>query len=231
MAATLGRLAKRKTARTLLFAAAACVFALLTPIVRMAPALAVLPDPFEWYLRPTPGRTNFTLFPWVGFVFAGATVGVLIDRLRDVDRARRLHVTLGIAGLTVALIAHLASFQPSLYERSDYWTTSPSFFFLRVGLLTLLLPIGFLWERAPFRHKLSTSNYLEEFGRASLFVYWIHVEMVYGFLSRPIRRALSLEGALAAYVLFTVFLASLVRLKNWFGEQRASYLTDSKSVI
>jgi hypothetical protein len=32
-------------------------------------------------------------------------------------------------------------------------------------------------------------------------------------------------------VLFTVFLASLVRLKNWFGEQRASYLTDSKSVI
>ena len=49
-------------------------------------------------------------------------------------------------------------------------------------------------------------------------MYWIHVEMVYGFFSRPIRRALSLEGALAAYVLFTVFLLGLVRLKNWLVE-------------
>ena len=65
----------------------------------------------------------------------------------------------------------------------------------------------------------------------SLFVYWIHVEMVYGFFSRPIRRGLSLEGALAAYVLFTVFLFGLVRLKNWFFEGSAIYLTDNKSVI
>ena len=68
-------------------------------------------------------------------------------------------------------------------------------------------------------------------GRASLFVYWIHVEMVYGFFSRPIRRSLSLEGAMVAYVLFTVFLLGLVRLKNWIVEWRAIYLTDSKSVI
>ena len=62
-------------------------------------------------------------------------------------------------------------------------------------------------------------------------MYWIHVEMVYGFFSRPIRRSLSLEGALAAYVLFTVFLLGLVRLKSWLVEERAIYLTDSKSVI
>ena len=78
---------------------------------------------------------------------------------------------------------------------------------------------------------MSNWSPLEEFGRASLFVYWIHVEMVYGFFSRPIRRALSLEGALAAYVLFTVFLLGLVRLKNWLTDGRAIYLTDSKSVI
>jgi hypothetical protein len=32
-------------------------------------------------------------------------------------------------------------------------------------------------------------------------VYWIHVEMFYGFLSRPIRRDLSVEEAVAAYLL------------------------------
>ena len=95
----------------------------------------------------------------------------------------------------------------------------------------LLLPLGYLWEQAPLRRKLSHWSPLEELGQASLFVYWIHVEMVYGFFSRPIRRALSLEGALAAYALFTVFLLGLVRLKNWITEGRAIYLTDSKSVI
>ena len=62
-------------------------------------------------------------------------------------------------------------------------------------------------------------------------MYWIHVEMVYGVFSRPIRRSLSLEGALAAYVLFTGFLLVLVLLKNRLTEERAIYLTDSKSVI
>ena len=75
-----------------------------------------------------------------------------------------------------------------------------------------------LWAHAPLRHKLSAWSPLEEFGRASLFVYWIHVEMVYGFFSRPIRRSLSLEVALVAYVLFTVFLLALVRLKSWLVE-------------
>jgi uncharacterized membrane protein len=231
VAAMLGRLATRSTVRVLVFAAAACAVSFLTPVVRTAPALASLPDPVEWYFRPAAGRTNFTLFPWAGFVFAGAAVGMAIHGLRGAERAVRLQVSLAIAGLLLVWVAHEASFRPSPYARSDYWTTSPSYFFLRVGLLTLLLPIGYVWEHAPLRHKLSSWSPLEEFGRASLFVYWIHVEMVYGFFSRPLRRALGLEGALVMYVLFTVFLLSLVRLKNWILEERAIYLTDSKSVI
>jgi uncharacterized membrane protein len=231
VAAILGRLGRPRAFRIVLFVGATCAIALMTPIVRMTPALSPLPDPIEWYFRPALGRTNFTLFPWAGFVFAGAAVGVVIDSLRTGDRVRRLQMSLAVAGMLLVWAAHLTSFRPSFYERSDYWTTSLSYFFLRLGILTLLLPMGYLWEHAPFRHKLSFWSPLEEFGRASLFVYWIHVEMVYGFLSRPIRRALSLEGSLVAYVVFTVFLLSVVRLKNWISEERAIYLTDSKSVI
>jgi uncharacterized membrane protein len=226
-----GRLARKNVVRGALFVAVTCAISMLTPIVRIMPALAWLPDPIEWYLRPTPGRTNFTLFPWAGFVFAGAAAGVVIDCLRSPERARRLQVALATAGALMMWVAHEASFRPSLFARSEYWTTSPSFFFLRVGLLTLLLPLGYAWTHSPLRHKISGGSLLEEFGRASLFVYWIHVEMVYGFFSRPIRRSLSLEGALGAYVLFTVFLLGLVRFKSWLLENRAVYLTDSKSVI
>ena len=231
MTALTGRMTQNKVVRGVLFAAGAVAVSLLTPIVRPMPQLAWLPDPVEWYFRPSPGRTNFTLFPWAGFVFAGAAVGVLVDGLRLAERARRLQVALAIAGALVVWLAHEASFRPPVYARSEYWTTSASFFFLRAGLLTLLLPLGYLWAHAPLRHKLSAWSPLEEMGRASLFVYWIHVEMVYGFFSRPIRRSLSLEGALGAYVLFTVFLLALVRLKSWLVEGRGIYLTDSKSVI
>jgi uncharacterized membrane protein len=231
MTALTGRMARTRVMRGVCFAAGACAIALLAPVVRVMPHLAWLPDPIEWYFRPTPVRTNFTLFPWAGFVFAGAAVGVVVDGLKAPERARRLQLTLAASGALIVWLAHEASFRPALWASSQYWTTSASFFFLRLGLLTVLLPVGYVWEHAPFRHKLSTWSPLEELGRASLFVYWIHVEMVYGFFSRSIRRVLSLEEALVAYVLFTVFLLGLVRLKSWVVEWRAIYLTDSKSVI
>lgn len=231
MAAAAGRMTQRKGARCALFAAGAAAISLLTPIVRATPWLAWLPDPVEWYFRPTPGRTNFTLFPWAGFVFAGAALGVVLHGDRPPDRARRLQLALAVGGGLLVWLAYEASFRPSIYARSDFWTSSPSFFALRVGLLVLVLPLAYLWEHLPFRRKLSAWSPLEDMGRASLFVYWIHVEMVYGFFSRPIRRSLSLEGALVAYVLFTLFLLGLVRLKTRIVASRGIYLTDSKSVI
>lgn len=231
MTAAAGRMVRSAAARCLLFAGIAGAIALSSPAVRAAPQLAWLPDPVEWYFRPLPGRANFTLFPWSGFVFAGAALGVVIDGMRSPAKSRRLQVILAVSGCLLVWIAHQTSFRPSLVGRSDYWTTSASFFLIRVGLLTLVLPLGYAWAHAPLRHKISSWSPLEEFGRSSLFVYWIHVEMVYGFFSRPIRRGLTLEGAVVALVLFTVFLWGLVRLKNWLVEGNGIYLTDSKSVI
>ena len=173
----------------MLFAAGAGAISLLTPIVRATPQLAWLPDPIEWYFRPSPGRTNFTLFPWAGFRVRGRGRGGRPRRPEDRrNRRQGLQMTLAVAGALVVWLAHEASFRPPSTRDSDYWTTSPRSFFLRVGLLTLLLPLGYAWEHVPLRHKLSSWSPLEELGRASLFVYWIHVEMVYGFFSRPIRR-------------------------------------------
>lgn len=189
--------------------AAAALFSLLTPLVRSAAWMAALPDPIEWYFRPWAGRTTFTFFPWAGFVFAGAAVGVLIDRARDASQEARLNLGFGVAGLAIAAAAFGASYWPSPYPESYFWTSSPCFFFLRLGLLTASLAGAYLWMRRPTAHHFSP---LLQLGRTSLFIYWIHVELVYGFISTPLHKALTLPQACIAFLLFT---ALMFRVSMW----------------
>jgi fucose 4-O-acetylase-like acetyltransferase len=135
-----------------------------------------------------------------------------------------------LTAIVVAVAGYGASFLPSIYAESNFWTTSPTFFWLRAGLITLALPLACFWDRSPWRGLWSWSP-AEELGRSSLFVYWIHVEMVYGFISRHLRGSLSLEGALLADLVFSGFLLSLVLLENWLVSAPAPYLAENKSVI
>ena len=38
------------------------------------------------------------------------------------------------------------------------------------------------------------------FGRASLFVYWVHVELAYGWFTQPLHQALPLPWAIGAFL-------------------------------
>jgi uncharacterized membrane protein len=193
--------------RIAIFAAATVAAAMATPIVRATTTLAVLPDSIELYLRPFDGRATFTLLPWGAFLLAGAAVGVWLDAARDARAERRVNLALAAIGTTVAIGAYAASYLPPLYDTVSFWTTSPAFFFLRLGILIAAVPVACALTsvvRAPR---------LEEFGRASLFVYWIHVEMAYGILSLPLHRRLTHGQSLIAFALFTVLLFALVRLK------------------
>jgi uncharacterized membrane protein len=195
--------------------AAAAVFTLLTPLVRASTALAGLPDPIEWYFRPWPGRTTFTFFPWAGFVFAGAAAGSILDAIRDARNEVSVNLKLGAAGLAIFAASLAGSFLPSIYAQSVFWTSSPSFFFLRVGVLLMLLTAACLWEqRSTADRRSSAWSPLKQFGRTSLFVYWIHVEMVYGILSYPLHRNLSLPAAVVAFALFTLAMFGLSVLKT-----------------
>lgn len=214
VAAIAGGLPRTARMRAILFVGIAVAISMFTPIVRTTPLLNWLPDPIEWYFRPTPGRTNFTIFPWAGFVFAGAATGVIIDGVRAIEWIPRMQTGLAAAAGLIAWLSYEASFLPSIYSRSEFWTTSPTFFFLRVGLLLLVLPVAYLWENGPWRGLAGRWSPVEELGRSSLFVYWVHVEIVYGFVSRPLRRALGFEAVVLADILFSVFMLALVLLKN-----------------
>jgi uncharacterized membrane protein len=209
-AAVLWGLGRSPFQRALALAAATVAVAMLTPPIRVTPFLDPLPGPIEWYVRPNPGRTTFTLLPWSGFLFSGAAIGVWLDSARTPRDERRVNVVLALVGPLIAIAAYSASFLPPIYEQTNFWTSSPTFFFLRLGILITALPVAYAWYGL-----WSGRSPLRDFGVASLFVYWIHVEMVYGVLTTAIHRRLTFEQALIAFALFAVLLFGLVKLKQW----------------
>jgi uncharacterized membrane protein len=215
-AAILWGLGRGVGSRILLLSSSAVAIAMLTPIIRETRLLTPIPDPIEWYFRPDSGRTTFALFPWAGFLLAGSAIGLWLDREADQVRERRAIVTLAALGVAVALAGYSAAFFPPIYAATEFWTSSPTFFFLRLGFLMAAVSLAYLWMMwMPGRSRIV------EFGVASLFVYWIHVEMVYGLLSLPIHRQLTFPQALIAFIILSLFLFWLVTLKRKFLARRA----------
>jgi uncharacterized membrane protein len=214
-------LGRSRLSRAVLLATAAVAVALITPIVRAMPFLAPLPDVIEWYLRAPPGRTMFNLFPWAGFLLAGSALGVCLDAARTPSQERRFNLVLAAAGPAIALGGYAAAYLPAIYRDTDFWTSSPTFFFLRLGILMTALPVAYglraIW---PGRSRV------QELGLASFFVYWIHVEMVYGLLTLPMHRALTFEQALLAFVVFSVVMYWAVVWKR----RLTTALTESANV-
>jgi len=200
----------------------ATALALVAPLARTAPWLGLLPPAVQWYISPSGNHSTFTLFPWSGFVFAGAAYGVLLARTGAASDGRMLG-RLAAAGGFIAAGSYYASTRPAIYAASSFWTTSPTYFGLRVGLLMLFLAAMFL--AAPMAARVpQLFTVLGRFGRHSLFVYWVHVELVYGYATAWIHHRLPLWLSAVVYIAFVAFMFWTIRLQDrvlaWWHERR-----------
>jgi uncharacterized membrane protein len=209
MGAVVWGMSSRNGGRSLALLLVVLGFVLVTPLVRTAPFVAALPYPFEWYFRSMAGSGPFTLFPWVAFLLSGILVGLWLDQTQSEQDERRLIKTMAVVGPLISAIGYLASYLPPIYPDTTYWTGSPTFFFVRLGVLITAIPFAYGWN-AVFRGW----SPLRDFGVASLFVYWVHVEMVYGVVSLWLHRSLTFGQAVLAYVALSLFLYGLIKLKE-----------------
>jgi len=209
LAALLWGLGSRDVWRGAALAIVALIFAMVTPLVRSASFVADLPYPSQWYFKAVAGSGAFTLFPWVGFLLLGVVIGLWLDRTRTDSDERRVITAMAITGPVIALAGYLSTYLPAIYSSTTFWTGSPTYFFLRLGVLITAIPIAYAWN-AYFRGW----SPLRDFGVASLFVYWIHVEMVYGVVSFWLHKSLTFEQAVLSYLAFSLFLFGLVKLKD-----------------
>jgi fucose 4-O-acetylase-like acetyltransferase len=99
-----------------------------------------------------------------------------------------------------------------LYAVHDYWHTSPNFFFARVGAVLVVYWIGYAWCRWG-RGQVGFSP-LIELGQASLLVYWVHNEFVYGRLSILTRGAQGIPMATLGLLILVIAMVLLAMARR-----------------
>jgi uncharacterized membrane protein len=203
-----------RVALTLAYAFLAGATAMLTPVIRTAQSISALPVWIQWYLRPGGENTTFTTFPWAGFLFAGAAAGVLLAASRDSRVVRRAQISVAAAGVALIVLGFYTASMPSIYTQSSFWTSSPTYFAIRTGILMLALGVAYALEQLMGRHGAGALWPLERFGKSSLFVYWIHVELVYGYATWLIHHRLRLWQTALACACFMVLMYGAVMLRD-----------------
>jgi uncharacterized membrane protein len=108
---------------------------------------------------------------------------------------------------------------PSIYQQSSFWTSSPTYFAIRAGILLGLVSAIYALARV-LEPRGVLIRPLARLGRDSLFVYWIHVELVYGYATWPIHHRLPVVGTIVACGLFTALIYAAVLAKDRLLEVR-----------
>lgn len=203
-------------------AALGALVACATPLVEMSSAGA-LPAALDGYLvrRPVaPGVLAaglFPLFPWAAYAFVGAALGLdWASAARGGGLARRIVVT-GAFGVLLALASCELVPGVSAALGAQPWLTHPVRVAYRIGLALVFAVLCLALVRARF-----TRWPLVTFGRASLLVYWVHLEFAFGIAARPLARRLDLAHWAAWTFALVVAMGALAALASGVRRERTT---------
>lgn len=160
------------------------VVVFLTPIVWGMDFGNVLPWPLAAYINGL-HFSLFPLFPWSAFLFAGAITGYFYQNAKEgkleegstKKEEAMMRSLIWVSGSAALLSFAIEPFAAAAYPVYDYWLFSPSFYFLRLGLVMALCAGMFFFER---HRGVSPASAITLIGRESLFVYAAHLLLIYG---------------------------------------------------
>jgi len=215
-------LVRRRAASVALAAAFAAAIAMATPPLWTTWRPRFLPWYLESYVNGVhtfgvPQPWLFPVFPWTAFAFAGLAAGFLLFAGWPSKNPGRAAALFGAAGVAIFFLASGLDASPvRLYAVYDYWHTSPAFLLARVGVLLVILAGVYAW----CRWGLGQIGFgpLIRLGQASLIVYWVHIEFVYGRFSILPKRAQTIPAAsLGLFVIFAAMVVLATLRTRWKG--------------
>ena len=196
----------------------ALIISLLSPPLWTTWRPTWLPWPLESYVDGVhnlgvPQAGLFPVFPWTGFAFAGLAVGFILQSRWARTLETRAFFAMGLGGAVLIEFARWLDRQPrQFYAVEDYWHTSPSFFLIRVGMLLVILYASYAWCR--WGAGQWGFSPLIQLGQASLLVYWVHIEFVYGRVSILPKHRMGIGGATGGLVVITLAMLALAYVRT-----------------
>lgn len=191
-------------------------------IVALTPAMwgidwaARLPLVIAAYLSPATGSL-FPLFPWGSYVLFGAALGHLQIQ-RNIDPAAGVGDSVWLLGgvglLALALISISIPIAP--FGAAHFWSTSPTQFLLRTGLVLVVLSAVSLISQSVPKPPYAVQALAQE----SLTIYAVHLCLVYGSvwnvgLRQLVGPSLTILPALGAVAVMWVSMAALACAWRW----------------
>jgi uncharacterized membrane protein len=203
----------------------ALAIVLLTPPLWTTFRPRWLPWPLQSYINGVhtfadPQGYFFPVFPWAAFAFAGLAVGFLLFS----DWAKRHEAAVffgsGFAGGALILVGRWLDRVPrQFYAVYSFWTTSPEFWMIRLGMLLMIMAAVYFWCR--WGAAQWGFSPLIQLGQTSLLVYWVHIEFVYGRMNILPSHGNSIGRATAGLIFISVFMLVLSVLRtSWKGSFR-----------
>ena len=192
--------------------AVAAAIVLWTPWVQHHPWPAWLPAPIATYLWDATPIGTFPQLPFLAYTLAGAVVGIYWMRQSASGRLGRAMLYTAIVGALVAVAVQYGNRMGYQIYRASKEVPIPAFpssFAYRTGMCLLMGSVAYLWTRLLPGDRFSP---LRLMGQASLWVYLIHVELVYGRATWSIRHRLH---PLTVTLLIVLLTGAMVALSWW----------------
>jgi uncharacterized membrane protein len=207
------RFVKTRRANAMLAGAVAAGIALATPPLWTTWQPRWLPWPIESYINGVhnlgvPQPWLFPIFPWAAFAFAGLAAGFfLVSDWAKVHELKTICILGGTGTILFALGGWFDSLPVRMYASYDFWHTSPNFFLMRTGVLMMMALAGYAWCR--WGAGQWSFSPLIKMGQASLLVYWVHIEFVYGRFSILTKDGESIAAASLGLLIIFVAMTAL----------------------
>jgi predicted acyltransferase len=199
-------------------AIATTVFVFLTPLIY---PLKGLPEFFLAYLNGNDHPWYFSVVPWAAFALAGITFGYVLLEVKPRLGEPEFFKRVAVAGITFYAVGAAMSLTDIFeYGFFDYSLTSPHFFFVRLGWVLLILYGAYVWSA---RERAKRWSPLITLGQASLIVYWVHIDLVYGRAFHGFGQSLQLSNAamqLLWLIPLMLVLASFRQIRSLLSENR-----------
>lgn len=191
----------------------AVAIALVTPALR-AWMPGPLPAALAGYVakwppsagQPTP--TLFPLFPWLAYALTGAFLGLRLGAARSGKNPARTALALSGASLAIAVLIHELVLPARMLAATAPWAVFGIRVAYKAAAAVGLGGLAVLICAAPVP---LLAPALVALGRASLVVYWVHLQFAFGTAARPIVRQLELHDWAIGLSILTAAMIALAR--------------------